>query len=251
MNLVYLYDGTFEGLMTCFWRIFQTGEEPLDIAAEGLREKTLFEKEKSIETDEKAAASMIDKLRRCLTQRSFRRVARAFHSGKEGREKMIYAYVKMGLEKGQDLDLFLTDDVVMAIRDMARKVGIESHRMRGFVRFRELSNGVYYARVHTDHYILPFIAPYFSQRMSDRRWIIHDAVRGKAAVYDLRSWGISDIEKTAEPELSMDEEKCQALWKNYFKNIAIRERKNPRLQRQFMPARYWQDIVEMEEETGE
>jgi probable DNA metabolism protein len=37
----------------------------------------------------------------------------------------------------------------------------------------------------------------------------------------------------------------QALWKSYFKNIAIGERKNPRLQRQFIPRRYWKNLVEM------
>ena len=40
------------------------------------------------------------------------------------------------------------------------------------------------------------------------------------------------------------EEEYQKLWKTFFKRIAITERKNLKLQRQFIPARYWKYLPE-------
>ena len=36
----------------------------------------------------------------------------------------------------------------------------------------------------------------------------------------------------------------QRLWKGYFDAMTIRERINPRLQRQMMPKRYWRFLTE-------
>ena len=49
-----------------------------------------------------------------------------------------------------------------------------------------------------------------------------------------------------EVHLDQEEKQFQELWKDYFKNIAIEERKNPRLQKQFMQKRYWKYLTEKE-----
>ena len=45
--------------------------------------------------------------------------------------------------------------------------------------------------------------------------------------------------------ISDEEKKYQALWSSFFKTIAIKERTNKRLQMQYMPKKYWQDLVEL------
>ena len=44
--------------------------------------------------------------------------------------------------------------------------------------------------------------------------------------------------------LKKNEQIYQNLWKMFFKTIAIKERKNARCQMQFMPKKYWQDLIE-------
>jgi hypothetical protein len=45
--------------------------------------------------------------------------------------------------------------------------------------------------------------------------------------------------------LSMDcDPGIETLWRTYFRRIANPERRNPRLQRTLMPARYWDTLVE-------
>ena len=46
------------------------------------------------------------------------------------------------------------------------------------------------------------------------------------------------------PEISADERHYRRLWKSYFENIAIKERTNPRCQKNFMPVRYWKHLTE-------
>jgi probable DNA metabolism protein len=40
----------------------------------------------------------------------------------------------------------------------------------------------------------------------------------------------------------------QQLWQTFFRTIAIPERKNPRLQKSNMPAKYWKYLTEKQGE---
>ena len=46
-------------------------------------------------------------------------------------------------------------------------------------------------------------------------------------------------------DISDEEQKYQELWSSFFKTIAIKERTNQRLQMQYLPKKYWQDLVEL------
>ena len=45
---------------------------------------------------------------------------------------------------------------------------------------------------------------------------------------------------------SEDESRSRILWKTFHRTVAIENRRNTRLQRQFMPARYWTHLTEMD-----
>ena len=48
--------------------------------------------------------------------------------------------------------------------------------------------------------------------------------------------------------LAADEQRFQDLWRTYFRSLTIRERLNPRKQRQDMPVRFWPHLTEMQPE---
>ena len=50
--------------------------------------------------------------------------------------------------------------------------------------------------------------------------------------------------------LAADEERFQDLWRTYFRSLTIRERLNPRKQRQDMPVRFWPHLTEMQPEDS-
>jgi len=52
--------------------------------------------------------------------------------------------------------------------------------------------------------------------------------------------------KLTDEMMAADEKRFQEMWKSYHKAITIKERINPKLQKQFMPRRYWKYLTEMQ-----
>ena len=51
-----------------------------------------------------------------------------------------------------------------------------------------------------------------------------------------------------ENEKIQTEEEFEELWKTFHKTIAIQERTNKKCQQNFMPKKYWKNMLEMENE---
>ena len=67
-------------------------------------------------------------------------------------------------------------------------------------------------------------------------------------MYNKNDWVVTNLTEKELPPLSNREKEIQEIWKKYFKHIAIKERKNSKLQKSFMPVRYWKYLVEKEED---
>lgn len=147
-----------------------------------------------------------------------------------------------------------TDPDVLALRQMAQRVSHERERMLQFVRFQKTVDGIYFAGVSPIYNVIPLVLAHFADRFADQPWIIYDLNRGHGFYYDLQS--IREIDffrpvdpetgRLAETELAEDEKILQEAWKRYFKSVSITERANPKLQRQFMPKRFWPFLTELQ-----
>ena len=130
------------------------------------------------------------------------------------------------------------------LNDLSQKVKKETHLFLGILRFKKLKNGIYYSKIEPDNNITMLIADHFAKRMADQPWIIHDAKRNIFALYNTKQ-----VVFAMEQEINIssdicDDRKFETLWKNYFHAIAIESRKNLRLQKSFMPRRYWKNMPE-------
>lgn len=76
---------------------------------------------------------------------------------------------------------------------------------------------------------------------------MHDIKRNIYAFYDKNKYYIiSDKElKLLNIEYSKNEKDIQNMWCNFYKVVAIKERKNERVRMNFMPKKYWENIIEM------
>ena len=75
-------------------------------------------------------------------------------------------------------------------------------------------------------------------------FIIHDKSRELCFVYNGKECRIIKSKDIKIPSVTNEEQAYQELWKLFFKTISIRERTNPRCQMQFMPKKYWKDLIE-------
>jgi len=241
----YLYDGSFEGFLTAVALAMETGG-PCAISNETAAEAGLFSEFVNSGADPRKAAAIRDLVEKRGSAESWHHTRYAFLSEVPGAETAILEYIKLLREKGQAADNMLADDRVKKVHGLAAGVGGEAHRFKGFIRFKELSDKTLYSRIEPDHNILPLVTSHFRARLGAFNWVIHDARRGKAALYFKGKLAYAPLTAARALEFDGKEEAVQALWRHFFKTIAIKERLNPGLQRQNVPLKYRRNITEFD-----
>lgn len=239
-----LYDGTFPGLLTAIYEAFYSQSPPECIMPKDRYIKNLFSKQRLIITDEAKSEKVYQAIKEKISEVTLKNVYLAYLSELENIETIIFHYLKLGFKYGWRVNNRLSSDWVKQIHQASKKVSFESHRLKGLIRFRRLHNDLYYAPIEPDHNVLSLLAPHFCQRLTDQNWLIHDLERELAAIYNQQEWSIIYFDKVNRLEFCPDEELYQDLWRTFFNTITIREKTNLKLQRQYMPKRYWKHLVE-------
>lgn len=246
----YRYDGSYSGLLTVLQRCFAWDEVPEVIDGGGAAQAGLFAEVVEVATDPVTARQLLQRIRRDLDRESERNLRHAWCAEVPGKELALYRYLASGWRLGRRLDELIARPEVAAVHARALKVRREAHRLLGLVRFGRTAEGLYYAPLEPDHFVLPLLGAHFAARLGNERWLIHDRRRGCGLLGDGRHWTLATLEQHAEPQHTADEEYWQGLWKTFFRHIAVAERSNPQQQRQCMPMKYWKYLVEMEEQEG-
>ena len=244
------YDGTFEGLLTAAALALDDGSAPNDIRPSGSGVPDLFDQPVSVATDPDRAAVLSARLER-IDPHIVHQVLHAFLAEDPDLGRPLFTYISLCLQRGECVDGFLTNPDVRRVVMTARRVGGESHRLKGLLRFRELKSGTLWAPVEPDANVVLLLALHFRRRLTAQHWVIHDLKRHVAVAWDgktlewLEGEGLRRrIVELRPDELSQTEEGYQDLWRTFFHSIAIPERINPELQRRNMPRRYWKHLVE-------
>jgi probable DNA metabolism protein len=254
-DLNYIYDGSFQGLLTLIHHGILLKESPDNIFIENKSQPDLFSENKKIATDPAKAERVVKTLSNKFDLSMMQNIYYAFLSIEENIEKNIYDYVKLSFDYGKNIEGFYANDSVLAVKNAYKKVLSEKHRFLGIVRFRLLKDGLYYSPIEPDNNITGLLITHFKKRLPDQNWLIHDVRRNIGAIHNNGAASLISIDNFDKNVLqegeNLDknifnekEEEYQKLWKTFFRKIAIVERKNPKLQRQFIPARYWKYLTE-------
>lgn len=241
----YLYDGTFEGLLTCVYHHYYT-EKASGIFTKDEYQSTMLGGFMEIKTEAEKAVLVYEAIEKKISSYDLQRVYKVFLSNAEQKECKILNYIRLGFVKGASVSLLHGDPIVYAVQEAEKKVNNEIHRLKGLVRFSELANGILYSIIEPDHDVVEFLAPHFCDRFKNAPFLIQDKRRGKALVAYQRQWYIRALGKTELATFSKEEADYRELWKQYFKNMAIKERINPRCQKNMMPVRYWKHLTEFQ-----
>ncbi|AMR29855.1 DNA metabolism protein [Hymenobacter psoromatis] len=249
----YTYDGSFEGLLTVLFRVYERKSAPNSIQPEGAAQGGLFAQAVAIDTDETLAARTWDGLSRFMPEAARARLYHVFLSEDPERELLIFRYADMALRAGRDISENYADATVRRMQRLAQQLFREKHRMEAFVRFEKAQDELFHATIEPDFDVLPLIASHFTKRYADQRWLIFDKKRRYGLYYDLRQTTIVEFE-TGRPtprrgEVSatvLDEREplFKILWQAYFDHVNIPERKNLKLHQRQMPRRYWKYLSE-------
>ncbi|GAB3754358.1 TIGR03915 family putative DNA repair protein [Spirosoma pomorum] len=248
-----LYDGTYEGWLTAVFDIYKYKLGDVQFANQEAYCAPLFGATKPVITDEEKAKRVLDGLRKRLSVQAIDQLYKVYLSDTAKSEEVMWQFVRHVFGNTQNVEEDYGHPAVWAVRQAAKRVKREAHRMEAFVRFKLTSDQLYYAIIEPDCDVLPLIAGHFESRYADQRWLIYDARRKYGVYYDLMTVTPVSVDfnqgrratSTLIAEISDErEEFYQELWRRYFKSVTIDARKNVRLQLQHMPKRYWRHLTE-------
>ena len=258
---IVLYEPSFEGWLSAVFYVYASrlqDHEYLQLIAQERYVPSLITQSTSVATDEDKAERVLTKLRKLLGRSGMRSILWGFLSEKDNIGTILFQVVKYAIDYP---DRHIMDDLgnldVLELVQTVKSVGREKHRMEAFVRFEHTTDDIYFARVGPDFNVLPLIGEHFRQRYQDQHWAIYDLTRGYGIYYDKskstpsRPAALQTITDLDDAVLrnptsihSEDEQRYQKFWQGYFTNVNIKERKNPRLHKQYLPQRYWKYLSE-------
>ena len=151
-----------------------------------------------------------------------------------------------GFVIGPKIMTMLSIDYVLHILNLRKNMLSEAHKLKGLVRLQEIGNNLFYSSIHPENNVIENLGHFFIRRFPAQNLILHDKNRGIALLYNTKEYTIMQVNNNSlNPSITESEKQFQGLWKTFHKTIAIKERTNPRCQMQFMPKKYWKDLIEM------
>lgn len=151
---------------------------------------------------------------------------------------VLFRFLHYCFKNGRSAAEDLTNPYVLKVMELSRKCGNETHHYYGFVRFNSMNN-ILYAKIKPKCNVIPLIIEHFSDRFYIENWIIEDETHNLYAVHkangDTRLFrGDLFTEDFSSKDIIVSD-KYEQLWKTFFETIAIKERTNPKCQRNLMP----------------
>lgn len=256
MIQIFTYNNTFEGFLTVVFECYSRGAYPVDIKPKNGTQRNIFGEHVYIESDPVKAARVWKGLRNKLAGKNKDLPFYSFLSETEGIEMRIFRFIRRLLSEQFNVETDYGDPDILFLIQVAQKVKREARRMMQFVRFQRTKEGLCFCGIEPQFDVIPLVLNHYKKRFANQKWIIYDLKRDYGIFYDLKEMIEIAITNKEFNELNgavknnlleEGEEFYQDLWRTYFKNINIKERKNLRLQRQHLPQRFWKYLPEMQE----
>ncbi len=247
-DVIYLYDGTYEGLLSCVFESVYCRETPADVVPEDEAEPTLF-CTKYVATDFEHARRVQDSFTRKLSAEAGELVRDAFFSCAPGRERNIVKFLLFAYKIGPRAARMRAHELVAPLHEAQRRLLNETHLLLGFLRFSEY-DGVLVSRIQPKGYVLPYLQRHFCERFADETFLIYDKTHSAALVWKDRRARIVELDSLVTPPESREELVYRKLWRTFSDTIAIALRENPRCRMTHCPKRYWPEMTEMPNADG-
>mgnify|MGYP000885562888 CR=1 FL=1 len=252
---VYLYDKTFDGLLTAVFDAYSRKTFPDLLLSEGDSLPLFYDEMHTVITEDEKAKRVWQGLQKKISNSALGCITQSWLSELPEVGMMIFRYICKAIDAPRSTETNFADPDVLQLAQIWKKVDYERHRLMQFVRFQKAQDGTFFAAFEPQINALPLTVEHFKDRFADQPWIIYDLKRRYGYYYDLKevttvcfdeeSRGAHLITGMLDESLMDENEKLfQKLWKTYFKAICIKERLNPRKHKQDMPVRYWKYLTE-------
>lgn len=253
-DVAYLYDGTLEGLLSAVFLAYERHEHPTDVVCEDAYEPRLGQSGIAVHTDFERAERVRRGIVRAVGRNAFTAIMRASTCDDYDTGTVVYRFVRYAMARPEELrDAPVLDEIaapeVSELRRLAKHASNEAERMRQFVRFSHLENGIWFSCVNPNANVVPLVMGYFAARLNDQAFIIYDQAHHVAGVYDGQSWQLVSGDAVNVPPATAHDRQMQEAWQAFYDTLSVDARYNPELRRHFMPIRLWRNLPEMHPRT--
>ncbi len=240
-DVIYRYDGTFDGFLCCVFAAVYAGILPADI----LDGDTLLPA-RTIETEPDKAARVAAGIEKKIAPAAHDLVRTAFCADVPGKELPLLRFLLTGFSRGAAALTMYADEDVAYVHRLAKAVGNEAHRMKEFLRFSD-HDGALTAVIAPRHDVLERIIPHFAARLPRERFLIYDERRKKAYVHYGDTVWVFYAESVDLPEPGAEERAFRRLWKLFYDTVEIASRHNDRCRDRHLPKYYRGHMTEFKD----
>lgn len=249
---VYQCEDSIEGIFTAIYNAYEDRSRPEDTMLALTDELMLFARYIKVTADKEKVLKVLNTLRRKFGEEDYRRLCYALAAPDEDKAQAVYQTIARGLadecRPGHLLDN-LANDYIHKVFKLFRATNNEVMHLEGFVRFQELENGILYSKIGPKNNILTFLMPHFADRFPMENFMLYDAGRNLFGIHPAgKQWYLRQDSHyyMDESSLSMSkgEQRYEELFRYFCHKIAIKERYNPKLQRNMLPLRFQEYMIE-------
>lgn len=254
--IVYVCEDSLEGVFTGIYKAYEEKRNHNDTFLSLTDEPMLFAEYVEVKPDRLRTVKVIDTLRRRFGEDDYLSLCMALAAEDPEKAQAVYRTVVDGLKRNSGPGhLFdnLSEDYVYKAFSLARGASREICHLQGFVRFQELEQKVLYSAIGPKNNVLTFLMPHFADRLPQENFVLYDDIRNLFGIHPAgRTWYLLQGEEAAAPVLCLSEEEgqYQELFRQFCRSIAIRERYNLKLQRNMLPLRFREYMMEFQEHTA-
>lgn len=245
-EIVYCYDGSFEGFLSCIFESYAIREVPTAICCGEDFVPTLFAS-REVPTNRDHAGRVYRKVVKC-SPRAAELLRKGFLTCLPEKEICLYRLVQKLLQEGPGFLRNRSDPVLYPVAKAVRHLEGEAHLLKGFTRFSDLG-GVLGGEIEPKNRVLPILRGHFCARYLGETFFLYDRTHHEALFYAAGKAVIRPLEDFQMAPPDETEAAYRLLWKRFYDTIAIKERYNPKCRMTQMPKRYWNTMTELQDES--
>lgn len=264
---VYRCEDSLEGIFTAIYLAYEEKRDHGDTCLSLNDEPMLFAEDVQVLPDWEKTRKVVKTLNSRFGEKDYQALCMALAAEDEEKAQAVYQTVVDGLQrKAKEGHLFdnLADDSVNKAFALARNTYREIDHLKGFARFQELENGVLYSRIGPKNNILTFLMPHFADRLSIENFVMYDDRRELYGLHPAgKQWVLfcgedrgtsgdkcsgGKVSEGRLPGLKFSEAELQyqELFRDFCRAITIEGRRNEQLQRNMLPLRFREYMIEFE-----
>lgn len=248
---VYRCEDSLESIFTAIYQAYEEKRDHGDTFLCLTDDPILFSEDVAVKADEEKTRKVMNTLKRRFGNANSESLCMALAAEDEDKAQAVYQTVVKGLKTGSRAGrLFdnLADNDIHKAFALARAVSREVNHQMEFLRFQELDNGGLFSRIGPKSDVLAFLMPHFADRLSIENFLIYDEKRNIFGIHPAsKQWYLlrgEEADTSLHLKYSAEELCYQELFRQFCKTIAIRERRNEKLQKGLLPLRFREYMVE-------